>query len=231
MDTRNISNLELQIAQSEFISKVYAWMSGALLLTGLVAFYTSTSNTLLNIIFGNKIVFYGLIIGELAFVFGLTAAINKISSSVARIGFLFYAALNGLTLASIFLIYTQSSIASTFFVTASTFGLMSAYGYFTKRDLTTIGNLAFMALIGLIIASIANIFMKSEMLYWITTYAGVLIFVALTAYDTQKIKNMYFEDGINSESGKKGAIMGALALYLDFVNLFLYLLRIFGDRD
>ena len=230
METRVLSQLEVQAAQSEFITKVYAWMAGALTLTGLVASYTASNEPLLNLIFGNKIVFYGLIIGELAFVFGLSSMINKLSATMARLGFLFYAALNGLTISFIFLVYTSGSIASTFFITALTFALMSAYGYFTKRDLTTLGNLAFMALIGLIIASIANMFMKSEMLYWITTYAGVLIFVALTAYDTQKIKNMYFEDGINSEAGKKGAILGALSLYLDFINLFLYLLRILGDR-
>lgn len=229
-ETRDLSRLEAQATQASFITKVYAWMGLALGLTGLVAFYTVSNNALMEMIFGNKFVFYGLLGGELLLVIGLSWGINKISSMVARVAFLFYAALNGLTMSFIFLVYTSSSIASTFFVCAATFGLMSAYGYYTKRDLTTLGNLAFMALIGLIIASVANMFMKSEMMYWITTYAGVLIFVALTAYDTQKIKNMTFPDSEGNELAKKGAVMGALALYLDFINLFLYLLRIFGKR-
>jgi FtsH-binding integral membrane protein len=144
--------------------------------------------------------------------------------------FLLYSALNGLTMSIIFLIYTSASIASTFFITAGTFGVMSAYGYFTKKDLTSIGNIAFMGLIGIIIASIVNIFLQSSMLYWLVTYAGVLVFVGLTAYDTQKIKKMSLEMDIESEEGSKGAIMGALALYLDFINMFIFLLRIFGQR-
>lgn len=230
METRDLSQLEAHVAQSDFITKVYAWMSGALLLTGLVAALAVSSESLMELIFGNRFVFFGLLIGELLVVIGLTSMINKMSAMTARLVFLAYAALNGLTMSFIFLIYTSGSIASTFFICATTFGLMSAYGYFTKRDLTSLGNLAFMALIGLIIASVANIFMKSELLYWITSYAGVLIFVALTAYDTQKIKNMTFPDSEGNELAKKGAIMGALALYLDFINLFLYLLRIFGKR-
>jgi FtsH-binding integral membrane protein len=144
--------------------------------------------------------------------------------------FLLYSALNGLTLSILLLVYTASSVASTFFITAGTFGLMSAYGYFTKKDLTSWGNLLFMALVGLIIASIVNIFWSNPTMYWIISYAGVLIFVGLTAYDTQKIKNMSLELDAESEAGRKGAIMGALALYLDFINLFIILLRILGDR-
>ena len=229
-ETRDLNQIEVQVAQSTFITKVYAWMGLALGLTGVVAYLTMRSQVLTELIFGNIMVFYGLLGAELLLVIGLSWGINKISSTVARLGFLFYAALNGLTMSFIFMIYTSSSIASTFFICSATFGLMSAYGYYTKRDLTTLGNLAFMALIGLIIASVANMFFHNEILYWITTYAGVLIFVALTAYDTQKIKNMTFPDSEGNELAKKGAIMGALALYLDFVNLFLYLLRIFGKR-
>ena len=144
--------------------------------------------------------------------------------------FLLYSALNGLTMSIIFLIYTSASIASTFFITAGTFGVMSAYGYFTKKDLTSIGNIAFMGLIGIIIASIVNIFLQSPMLYWAVTYIGVLVFVGLTAYDTQKIKKMSLEMDIESEEGSKGAVMGALALYLDFINMFIFMLRIFGQR-
>jgi FtsH-binding integral membrane protein len=156
--------------------------------------------------------------------------ITNISSNMAIGLFMLYSALNGLTLSAILLVYTASSIASTFFITAGTFGAMSIYGYFTKKDLTSWGNLLFMALIGLIVASIVNIFWASSTMYWIITYAGVLIFVGLTAYDTQKIKNMSLELDAESEEGRKGAIMGALALYLDFINLFILLLRIFGDR-
>ena len=151
------------------------------------------------------------------------------TAETAGIVFLLYSVLNGLTLSMVFLIYTSSSIASTFLVTAATFGVMSAYGYMTKKDLTSIGNLAFMALIGLIIGSVVNIFLQSEIMYWVITYAGVLIFVALTAYDTQKIKRMAAYDD-TQEVSKKKSIMGALTLYLDFVNLFLYLLRFMGDR-
>lgn len=221
---------EVRLDRAAFISKVYTWMAAALGITGLVAMATASSDALVNFMFGNTIVFWGLIIAELALVFGIGRAINKISSTVAIMLFLLYSALNGLTLSAIFLIYTTGSIASTFFITAGTFAAMSVYGYFTKRDLTSVGNIAFMALIGLIIASVVNIFWHNSVLYWITTFAGVLIFVALTAYDTQKIKEMHAA-GLSGDAVQKGAIMGALALYLDFINLFLLLLRIFGSRD
>ncbi len=162
-------------------------MTGALIITGLVAYYVASSPELINLIVGNKILFFGLIIAEIACVGYISARINKITAQTATGLFVGYSVLNGLTLSMIFLIYTASSIATTFFIAAGTFGIMSFYGYYTKRDLTSIGNLAFMALIGLIIASVVNMFLKSEMMYWITTYAGILIFVALIAYDTQKI--------------------------------------------
>jgi FtsH-binding integral membrane protein len=179
---------------------------------------------------GNRIIFYALLFGELGLVWFVTARIDSLSGVTATFLFLLYSVLNGLTFSVIFLVYTASSIGSTFFVTAATFGVMSIYGYTTKRDLTSLGNLMFMALIGLIIASVVNIFLGSEMLYWITTYAGVLIFVGLTAYDTQKIKQMASTDFGTSENVQKGALMGALRLYLDFINLFLFLLRLFGRR-
>jgi FtsH-binding integral membrane protein len=160
----------------------------------------------------------------------LVSAIQNLSSQKSTLIFLAYAALNGLTLSGVFLIYTSESIANTFFITASTFVVMSAYGFFTKRDLTTIGNLAVMALIGLVIATIVNVFLKSDTLHWITTYAGVLIFVTLIAYDTQKIKELNVIGNEGTEEDKKEAISGALTLYLDFINLFLYLLRIFGRK-
>ncbi|MBT1687489.1 Bax inhibitor-1/YccA family protein [Dawidia soli] len=216
--------------QQRYMVKVYGWMSLGLILTGLVAWYTASSEALLNFIFGTKWMFFGLIILELISVGILVSMINRMSANLATAVFFIYAVLNGLTLSCIFIVYTTSSIASTFFVTAGTFAVMSIYGYYTKTDLSKWGNLLFMGLIGLIIASVANWFMKSETLYWITTYAGVLIFVGLTAYDTQKIKNMNIIGNEGSDEDHKEAIMGALTLYLDFINLFLYLLRIFGRR-
>ncbi len=217
--------------QANFITKVYAWMTVALVITAVVAMLTASSPTMLNAIFSNKIVFWGLVLGQLGMVWYLSAAIQRMSANTATIVFLLYAAATGLTLASIFVVFTAASIASTFFVTAGTFGAMSMYGYFTKRDLTKMGSLLMMALIGLIIASVVNIFMASSTLYWITTYAGILIFVGLVAYDTQKIKEMNIIGNEGTDEDRKEAIMGALALYLDFINLFLYLLRLLGRRN
>ena len=225
-----ISVQQTNIVQVSFINKVYAWMCLALTVTGFIAFRTAQSETLLQLVFGNSIILISLFIVELGIVFWMSKNIAKISSNMAICLFLLYSALNGLTLSILLLVYTASSVASTFFITAGTFGLMSAYGYFTRKDLTSWGNLLFMALVGLIIASIVNIFWSNPTMYWIISYAGVLIFVGLTAYDTQKIKNMSLELDAESEAGRKGAIMGALALYLDFINLFIILLRILGDR-
>lgn len=213
------------------LQQVYGWMAAGLALTGLIAWYVSQSETLLTLIFGNRAVFFGLIIVELGLVFGLSWGMSRMSSALATSGFVLYAAINGATLAAIFLIYTTESIASTFLVTACVFGAMSIYGYTTQRDLSTMGNLLFMALIGLIIASIVNIFMQSTAIYWVTTYAGVLIFVGLTAYDTQKLKRLSSQiNERDTETFQKMVILGALTLYLDFINLFLYLLRILGKR-
>ena len=226
-----LSDEEIRLEQANFITKVYGWMTLALAITGLTAVYVASSPALIELIFGNRLLFWGLIIGELVLVGVLVGAVSKMSANTATLVFLGYACLNGLTMASIFLIYTTASIASTFFITAGTFGLMSFYGYFTKRDLTTIGNLCGMALIGLIIASIANMFFANSTLYWITTYAGILIFVGLIAYDTQKIKEMNVIGNEGTEEDRKEAILGALSLYLDFINLFLYMLRLFGNRN
>jgi FtsH-binding integral membrane protein len=212
--------------QQKFITRVYGWMSGALVVTAVVAYLTAHTYAILQLV---APLFFPLLIIELVVVLVLSWAINKISAGVATILFVLYSVLNGLTLSMIFLLYTSSSIASTFFVTAATFGAMSAYGYYTKKDLTTWGNLLRMALIGLVLASVVNIFLGSDMIYWITTYAGILIFVGLTAYDTQKLKNMNMI-GMDGDTAEKGAIMGALALYLDFINLFLLLLRLLGKR-
>ena len=230
--TPNFGQQQLDVSHkiSVYLTKVYNWMAMALLITGVVAYFVSDSEQLIQLIFGNNILFYGLLIGELALVGYISARINKLSSSTAIMLYLVYAVLNGLTLSFVFMLYTSASITSTFIITAGTFGAMSLYGYYTKRDLTKLGNIAIMALIGLIIASVVNIFMKSPMMYWIITYGGVLIFVGLTAYDTQKLKKIAINGFENDESMEKSAILGALSLYLDFINLFLYLLRIFGDR-
>jgi uncharacterized protein len=217
-------------ATSTFLPKVYGWMTVGLALTALVALFTLTSKELLTLVFGNRLVFYGLVIAELGLVIALSAAINRISATVATCMFLLYSALSGVTFASIFLVYTSSSIASTFMVASGTFGAMSLYGYATKRDLTGWGSFLFMGLIGIIIASVVNIFLHSEMITWITSYLGVFIFVGLTAYDTQKIKMIGQNGFANEESRRKAAILGALTLYLDFINLFLMLLRVMGNR-
>ncbi len=213
-----------------YLTRVYNWMALALFITGLMAYYAATSEQIRNLIFGSKFVFYGLIIGELLLVVYLSRSIQKISQSTAIFMFLVYAVLNGLTMSVIFMMYTTASIASTFYITAGTFGVMSLYGYYTKNDLTKIGNLAMMGLIGIIIASIVNMFFQNDMMGWIITYIGVAVFVGLTAYDTQKLKEIGANGFRNGESMEKIAIMGALTLYLDFINLFLFLLRIFGDR-
>lgn len=212
--------------QVGFMTKVYGWMAAALLITGFVALFTAATPAIIGLIFSNSLVFWGLFIAEIFLVGYLSARIESMSTSTATAIFLGYAALNGLTMSAIFLIYTAGSIASTFFVTAGTFAIMSVYGYFTKTDLTKMGNLLFMALIGVVIASVVNFFLQSEALYWVTTYIGVVVFVGLTAYDTQKVKEM----NMIGEDDRKGAIIGALTLYLDFINLFLLLLRILGGR-
>lgn len=232
MSNTNFGQKHLDITHNiaVYLTKVYNWMAVALLITGLLAYFAASSEQLLQVIFGNKIVFFGLIIAEIALVGYISARIQKLTTMNATLLFLLYSALNGLTLSFIFIAYTSASISSTFLITAGTFGAMSLYGYFTKRDLTKIGNIAFMALIGIIIASVVNIFMQSPMMTWVITYLGVLIFVALTAYDTQKLKRIAISGFENEDSMEKSAILGALTLYLDFINLFLFLLRIFGDR-
>lgn len=218
-------------AQSEFVRKVYNWMALGLAATAISALYTASSRTMLDLIFGNPITLIVLIIAELGLVFTISAAINKIQSSTALMMFFVYSVLNGLTLSAIFIVYTSASIANTFFVTAGTFAAMSVYGYTTSRDLTSWGSFLMMGLIGIIIASIVNFFLRSEQFYWLITYAGVIIFVGLTAYDTQRIKQMAAGGFEGAEMERKGAVIGALMLYLDFINLFLLLLRIFGRRN
>lgn len=221
----------IEAEQARFITKVYGWMSIGLALTGAVAYLVSSSPALLQLIFGNKLLFWGLIIGELLMVGYLAAAVTRMSAATATLVYMLYAVLNGVTLSGIFIMYTGASIMGTFLITGGTFAAMSIYGYFTKQDLTRAGNLLIMALIGLIIASVVNIFFRNPIMYWIITYAGILIFVGLTAYDTQKIKQMNIIGNEGTEEDHKEAIMGALTLYLDFINLFLYLLRLFGRSN
>jgi FtsH-binding integral membrane protein len=216
--------------QAAFMRKVYAIMAFGLGATGLTALVVFHSEAATRFIFGTPGVYLGLIIAELVMVFTFAALARRMSAIGAAALFYIYAILNGLTLSVVFLIYTKGSIASTFFVTAGTFGAMSAYGYITKRDLTSVGNFMMMGLFGLIIASIVNLFLRSEMIYWLTTYAGILIFVGLTAYDTQKIKELNVIGNAGTDEDNKEAIHGALILYLDFINLFLYLLRLLGRR-
>ena len=211
--------------------KVYVWMTLALAITGFTAYGVATSPGILQAIYTNRILFWGLIIAEFALVFGVTAAINKLSLTTATLMFILYSVINGALLSSIFLIYTASSVAVVFFITAGTFGAMALIGYTTKTDLSSMGKILFMALIGMIIATVVNLFVKSDGLTTILSYVGVLIFVGLTAYDTQKIKNMLLEAPDASEAAQKMALLGALALYLDFINLFIYLLRIFGRKE
>ena len=226
-----VSNVDSQVraVQNLFITKVYGWMAFALAVTGLVAFSVANTPSMRSMIFGNQFVFWGLLIGELILVFAISGAIRHMNPMTATFLFLLYAALNGLTLSFIFLVYTATSIASTFFITAGTFAIMSVFGYVTKTDLTKFGNLLLMVLIGVIIASVVNIFLKSSGLNWVITIAGIIVFVGLVAYDTQKLKQIG-ESGLDMVSEKKMSIIGALSLYLDFINLFLLLLNLFGGR-
>lgn len=220
----------LENAYSVLMRKVYVWMSLALVMTGLSAYYVATSPSLFLAIASNQILFYGLLIGEVGLVIWLTSRINKLSLVSASLLFSVYAILNGVTMSFIFLAYTMSSIATTFFVTAGTFGVMAFIGTVTKTDLSKMGQVLLMALIGIIIATVVNIFLQNSMMDIIISGLGVLIFTGLSAYDAQKIKNMLMYCNDVNDSTQKLAVIGALSLYLDFINLFLYLLRFLGDR-
>jgi len=218
-------------AQSTLMRSVYTWMTLALAITGLTAMYMAKSLTVINMMMQNSMLFWGVLIAEVVLVMYMSARINKISFTTATLLFIAYSILNGVTLSILFLVYTASSIATTFFVTAGTFGAMALFGYVTKKDLTRIGSLCIMGVIGLIIASVVNMFLHNTMMDMIISYVGVLLFVGLTAYDAQKIKHLLSGDDIEvNESTQKIALLGALTLYLDFINLFIYLLRILGDR-
>ena len=230
MTTRE-QELSMSAAFPVLMRKVYVWMTLALVITGVTAYGVATSPGLMMAIATNKLLFWGLIIAEFGLVVAISAAINKLSLTTATLLFVLYSVINGATLSFIFAIYTMSSIASVFFITAGTFAVMAVIGYTTKKDLTSMGKILFMALIGIIIATVVNIFLKSTGLQMIVSYLGVLIFVGLTAYDSQKIKQMLLTAPDAGEGAQKIALLGALSLYLDFVNLFIYLLRIFGRRE
>lgn len=233
-DTPTSYESDRQLALSQafpaLMRKVYIWMTMALAITAITAYGVASSPVLLSAIYSSKFTFFGLIIAELALVFYVSARINRLSLTTATLLFILYSVINGATLASIFAFYSMSVIGQTFLVTAGTFGVMAVYGYFTKKDLTSWGRLLLMALIGLIIAGIANMFFRSTMMDLIVSGIGVLVFVGLTAYDSQKIKQMLLMQEDMGETAQKVALMGALSLYLDFINLFLYLLRFMG-RD
>ena len=233
MNNTSTDNISLQQANEKisqrFITAVYGWMVAALAISGIAAFAVFNSETLLYFIFGSRFTFLGLIIAELALVFILSAGIRRMSFPVAAASFVIYSIVNGLTLSSVLFVYTGTSIVRIFVITALMFGAMSVYGATTKSSLQSAGKYLMMALIGLIIASLVNIFMRSSSLDWLISFVTVGVFTGLTAYDSQKITTAarYAQD---NEDFKKVAIIGALELYLDFVNIFLALLRLFGKR-
>ena len=230
VDSLRNKDYAMSTAFPALMRKVFVWMTLALAITGLTAYGVATSPTILSLIFSSKVTFFGLIIAEFALVFAISGAINRLSLSTATMLFILYSVINGATLSSIFFAFSVATIGKVFFITAGTFGAMALVGYTTKTDLTSMGKLLFMALLGIIIASVVNMFVASSGLDLILSYVGVLVFVGLTAYDTQKIKQMCQAAPDASESTQKLALIGALSLYLDFINLFLYLLRIFGNN-
>lgn len=219
-----------QSVVATLMRSVYYWMAAALAITGLTAWVVANNPAMVAAIFSSELIYWGLFIAELVLVMVLSAAIHKMSFMTATLMFIVYSVLNGVVLSSIFIVFTASSIASTFFICAAMFISLAIYGSVTKKDLSGIGRFLFMALIGLIIASLVNVFMASTGLYWIITFAGVLIFAGLTAWDAQKIQNMLAMCDDVDESTQKIALLGSLSLYLDFINMFLYLLRLFGNR-
>lgn len=230
VDSLRNKDYAMSTAFPALMRKVFVWMTLALAITGLTAYGVATSPTILSLIFSSKVTFFGLIIAEFALVFAISGAINRLSLSTATLLFILYSVINGATLSTIFFAFSVATIGKVFFITAGTFGAMALVGYTTKTDLTSMGKLLFMALLGIIIASVVNMFVGSSGLDLILSYVGVLVFVGLTAYDTQKIKHMCQSAPDAGESTQKLALIGALSLYLDFINLFLYLLRIFGNN-
>jgi len=226
--TRTGVQKQVDLGLRTYMLKVYNYMTSGLALTGIVAMLVLQSPEILHAILGSGFVWL-LFIAQLGIVFYLSARIEKMQASTAQAVFWLYAALMGITFSIILVAYTGESVARVFFITAGTFAAMSIYGYTTSRDLSGMGSFLFMGLIGIILASVVNIFLHSSALQFVLSVVGVLVFTGLTAYDTQKIKSLYY-DSDTAETSKKKAVMGALTLYLDFINLFIMLLRLFGDR-
>lgn len=229
MTATQAADAQIDVGLRKYMLNVYNLMASGVALTGIVAAFVASSQAMTNLIFGTPLKWL-VMLAPLGLVFFLSARINKMSSSAAQATFWVFAALMGASLASIFLIYTGSSIARVFFIAAGTFGAMSLYGYTTKKDLSGWGSFLFMGLIGVVIAMVVNIFLASSALMFVISVVGVLVFVGLTAYDTQKIRNQYYA-GDHGEVQNKKAIMGALTLYLDFINLFIMMLHLFGSRE
>ncbi len=217
----------LEAIEKRVLTQVYTWMTLGLALTGAVAYFVADSPALIGTLVQNRWLFWVLLFVELGLVWVIGGMIDRLSAASAAGLFFLYSAINGITLSSIFLVYNLGSIAGVFLITAGTFGIMSLYGLTTKRDLTSVGNILFMALIGIVIASLVNLFIQSSMFSFIISLIGVVVFVGLTAYDSQKIKEMA-AGALDGESEGKIAVLGSLTLYLDFINLFLMLLRLFG---
>jgi FtsH-binding integral membrane protein len=234
MDSSTFSQSNAVVKTNSFIRSVYNWMAIALSLTGITAYYVSHNEAMRQIIYGTPGLIMILIFAQLGFVFFLSARIQKLSATTATALFTIYSILNGVTMSYIFLAYTSTSIVSTFIICSVTFLSCSIYGMVTKKDLTSLGGFMFMGLIGIVIASVVNIFMQSSAMQMIISYVGVVVFIGLTAYDTQKLKRMSatMPDNASGAMVRKGALMGALTLYLDFINLFIMMLHIFGgSRD
>lgn len=224
------NSYEIEQKISSFMAGVYGWMSGALAITAGTAYYVATTPAIVMYMYTHPGAMLGLFFAQMAFVFSITFFLNRMPFIVALTLFLLYAVSLGITLSSIFAVYTHSSIMSTFLTTACMFGCMSLYGYFTKADLTSIGNIGFMILIGLVIGMLVNMFLRSEQFDYILSGAGVVLFVLLTAYDTQKIKQIARSGLVDQEMLSKVTLLGALTLYLDFINIFLFLLRFMGNQ-
>lgn len=220
-----------QSLTSTLFKSLYMQMSAALTITGLVAYFLSQSSAYINMLINTPSLLWIVLIAQIGVVILLSARLHSFSMSTATILFILYSVLTGVSFGTIFLAYAMSDIIATFFVTAGTFFVTSLVGYVTRMDLSKMGSILFMLLIGLVIATVVNIFLGSSGLYMVCTYLGVIVFVGLTAYDTQRIKTMFNEYGTADDNGQKLALMGALMLYLDFINLFIYLLRLIGGRE
>ncbi len=230
MENRTISTQAGQISESGFLSKVFLWMAFGLAVSAAGSYWLLSQPNLLMHVVKNQWIFFGLVIAELGLVIWLSAGAMRMSAQMATTVFLVYSFLNGVTLSPIFLVYTGASVLSTFAITAGTFFFFSLYGLTTKKDLTSMGGLMVMGLFGVILASVVNIFLKSSMLNWIVTFVAIAVFLGLIAYDTQKLKRIHAMGFESEEAQKRVVILGALALYLDFINLFIQLLKLFGKR-